>query len=866
MKKHLFIGLSLIALLLGCSTDEEVNRSDFKALSFETFVGKGTTRAIAKTSFADGDDFGVFAYRHGTDSWSADVPKESFMDNVRVSRQSGAWTYTPLKYWDEGINHTFLAYSPYNASYMLGADGLLWGVTTAAKASEQADLLYSFPELGSKNLTWKDAGTKVVISFRHALSQIKLSASTDQDYSGYYAARVRRVRLVGIGDTGNLNLDAADAETSPWSNQGSSLAEGAYAATTEALDIPLGTTETLLNPGNNLFMQIPQEVVNDGTAYFEVTYDIDATEAGNASNAGTGKTAIIRIPDITWEHNRIYHYKIQMDLQQLLNLRPIEVGEPDVIEWEAGAETKLPEDLTVTIESNTGDTPQTGTGNATLGITKSNEAGGTQNVKIENPEKDDQWIVEVGPEITDAATARTRAESSPADWLRVCRDGESREATKLYGTEDASIQIKITQENTSTKQRKAEVIIRRALSGVTRIVVTQEPAPAAIIEANSTQFTMEGGTNQLTIVNKSTASWTLSKSSGADWLSLQDTDGNTVTSGTAEQVVKAIATRNDTSKARTATITLSRDGQEPVLVEVTQAAPQPMSVSANNFSFTYLNGFQTLAVTNPEGEKDGFGWTLEGTAPDWLAVAPTSGTGTKGTVTFVAQTNTAATARTSAQFTLKRLGQADIPITVGQGGAPATTISPAAMTIDYFAHSGTFNVSSPSGIPWTLVSNDSWITFTPASGNGNAKIVYTVTANPSTTSLRTTIAGVLRNGESKPSAGMAVVQSKAPVPEITVTPKIFYGTAKQVGGYILSYKVDAPAGVQWTATVNTRYAPLHNYIIFPINNSKTYTGTGPGGFAVTVKGYTYSSSGYTGAIDITPVGGKTIQAGIILNP
>lgn len=866
MKKHLLIGLSLIAVLLGCSTDEEISRSDFKALSFETFVGKGTTRAIAKTSFADGDDFGVFAYRHGTDSWSADVTKESFMDNVKVSRQSGTWTYSPTRYWDEGINHTFLAYSPYNAGYTMPlGDGLLWGITTAAKASDQVDLLYSVPDVGSKNLVWKESGTKVVIPFRHALSQVKLSASTDQDYSGYYTARVRQVRLVGIGDTGNLNLNAADAEVSPWSNQGSSLAEGVYAATTDALDIPLGTVETLLNPGNNLFMQIPQEVVNNGTAYFEITYDIEATEAGNVSNAGTGKTAIVGIPDITWEHNRIYHYKIQMDLQQLLNLRPIEVGEPDVVEWEAGTETKLPEDLTVTIESTTGDTPQTGTGNATLGITKSNEAGGTQTVQIENPEKDDQWIVEVGPEITDAATPATRAGKTPADWLRVCREGETAtEATKLYGKEDASILIKITGKNTSTKQRKAEVTIKRALSGVTRIMVTQEKAPAAVIEANSTQFKMEGGTNQLTIVNEASASWTISKSDGADWLSLQDTDGNAVTGGTAGQTVKAVTQPNYSTSVRTATITLERAGQDPVLVEVTQAAPQPMTVSTKNFSFTYLNGSQSLTITNPEGEKDGFQWTLEGTAPDWLTVSPTTGTGKKGQVTFTAaQVNTAASARTSAKFTLKRRGQVDIPITVGQGGAPATTLSTSAINLDYSAHSGTFNISGPSGIQWVLLEPSSWLTITPTSGYGNAKITYQVAANASTTAARSTYITLARAGQSKST--ILLSQGKAPVPEITVTPKIYYGTAKQTGGYIISYKVDAPAGVQWTAIVNTRYAPLHNYITF-FTGGKTYTGTGPTGFAIYVKGYPYSSSGYTGAIDITPVGGKTIQAGVILNP
>ena len=92
MKKQLLITLSLIALLSSCSTEEEVDRPSFKALSFETFVGKGTpTRAVAKTDFAEGDDFGVIAYRHGTDPWTDGVAKELFMDNVEVTRQGGEW-------------------------------------------------------------------------------------------------------------------------------------------------------------------------------------------------------------------------------------------------------------------------------------------------------------------------------------------------------------------------------------------------------------------------------------------------------------------------------------------------------------------------------------------------------------------------------------------------------------------------------------------------------------------------------------------------------------------------------------------------------------------------------------------------------
>lgn len=301
----------------------------------------------------------------------------------------------------------------------------LSGITTAALASEQVDLLYSIPEAGNKDLTWQE-GQKVVMTFRHALSQIRISASTDQDYSAYYSTIIRKVELLGIHDSGDLDLAAATAETSPWSNQStaSTGSESSYIATTGELNIPLAATEALLNADVNSFMQIPQ-VIDAGGAQIRITYDVEATEAGNASNAGIGKTTVISIPVITWAHNHIYHYKVQMNLEQLLSLKPVKLGDPDIVEWENGTEIKLPKDLTVTIKpSGEGETGQTATGNATLEVTKSNQAGETLEVNIANPEKNDSWIVEVGPENTVSGGAVTRVARKtvePATWLRVCK-------------------------------------------------------------------------------------------------------------------------------------------------------------------------------------------------------------------------------------------------------------------------------------------------------------------------------------------------------------------------------------------------------------------------------------------------------------
>lgn len=827
MRKHLFISLSLIAVLSGCSTNEEVERSDFKALSFETFVGKGT-RAVVRTDFADGDDFGVYAYEHGSDLWEvATTSKQLFMDNVKVSRQSGTWTYSPTKYWKDGVKYTFLAYSPHNEGYMQDPmNGRLLGITTAAKVSEQTDLLYARPDAGSKDLEWTE-GRTVTMNFRHAMAQIKVSVSTDEDYSGYYTAAIRQIQLAGIDNSGELDLNVPDDDTSPWKNQGSTVT-GGYTATVPGLDVPLTVAEVLLNDAPNLFMQIPQEI-QDGQATFKITYDITPTASGNMEGTGTGLTAEIKISGCTWQHNHIYHYKIQMNLQQLLGLKPIEVGEPDVTLWEAGGETHLPKDLTVTIQpSAEGDAAQTGTGNATLGITKSSQTGETQTVEIVNPEKTDQWMVEVGPEITDASAPVTRTEKKAASWVRVCEDGkEDAPKERLYGTENATIKIKITEANTTIEPRQAEITIKRALSGITRIVVTQAKAEAAIIEANSTQFAKTGGENQLTIINPATSSpWTLSKSNGADWLSLLSaSDRTAITTGTGNTSVIAVATANTTASVRTATITLKRDGQTDVNVEVTQAARLPMSVSANNFSISYLNGNKTtLIVTNPEAADNTFNWTLSG-APAWLSVSPVTGTGaTTDKVTLTANaTNTAASAR-SATLALKRQGQADISINVTQAGASATTLSPASVSVDYSAQSRTFNVSGPAGITWNLASSQSWMTLSKTSGSGNAAITVTVTESSSQFTRSGTVT-LSREGQNPVT--FKLTQGKAPEPKPTVTPATYYEKASAaMNSKVYSFTVTAPVGRKWTAKIMGNPYGFYKYMSFSKQYNSVYEITG----------------------------------------
>lgn len=312
------------------------------------------------------------------------------------------------------------------------------------------------------------------------------------------------------------------------------------------------------------------------------------------------------------------------------------------------------------------------------------------------------------------------------------KDDDSKLVTSLYGKADTDILIKITESNLSGKPRQAEITIRRTLSDVTRIVVTQEKAGAATLTASLTHFPVTGGESKLTITNPSNEQWKLSKSEGAEWLSFIDESGQVVTSGTSGLVVTAVAAANTITETRTAAITLSRTGQEDVTVDVTQDALvlQPLTASPTSATFNYLGGNFTVTINNPEYNRDGYKWSLKG-LPDWLSANKTQEESTdtaQETLVLTAQVNPNPNARTTDGFTIERGGQTPIPITVTQTGAAATTVSATQVVATAAGTTQTVAISGPKGIPWTLTGYllDGWASFSPASGDGNGTITVTI--------------------------------------------------------------------------------------------------------------------------------------------
>ena len=227
------------------------------AIQFGTYLGKtGTTRAgdngaIDNTTTLQSKGFGVFAFNTGSTNWANDQSTyyPNFMYNQQVTYGSSTWSYTPLKYWPNGIDAantastpsnsatesgvqqlSFFAYAPYvNASndgtfspaettgitgltannattapkvtyaltstsngFLIGSNvDLLWGLRGSASYSE-TDNGANAGTVGTDynvNLTKQTTGETVDFLFKHALTKVGGSAGlkivADLDANGY---------------------------------------------------------------------------------------------------------------------------------------------------------------------------------------------------------------------------------------------------------------------------------------------------------------------------------------------------------------------------------------------------------------------------------------------------------------------------------------------------------------------------------------------------------------------------------------------------------------------------------------------------------------------------------------------------------
>lgn len=277
MKKYLFFA-ALAAVALGACTKIETTEVvvdepiAFGAYSGNTLTKAGTAGALTTESLKNAG-FGVFAYQT-TGDYSA-TAKPNFMYNTKVSGAS--WGYSPIKYWPNQVANgntdsqpatafqadkvTFFAYAPHvpvtattgvptgdattgiTALTTNAADGdpkvsfkvsndldkqidLLWAVSNGDTWTNVAGSTNT-PTAGKPylNLQKPAVGTAVHFYFKHALSQIKLTAvaaynqaAAGGDAKDGVKITIESVNLTvpGLAETGTLNLNNTTENAPLW--------------------------------------------------------------------------------------------------------------------------------------------------------------------------------------------------------------------------------------------------------------------------------------------------------------------------------------------------------------------------------------------------------------------------------------------------------------------------------------------------------------------------------------------------------------------------------------------------------------------------------------------------------------------------
>ena len=116
MKKLLFIGLAVTAMLVSCSNDETVEMAQQSAaISFNGFVNKSTRGIANDITTANLETFKVWGLMAKGES------KGTPFVGTDVTKDGSAWGYTTPVYWENGYNYSFVAIAPASDAVVFSA-------------------------------------------------------------------------------------------------------------------------------------------------------------------------------------------------------------------------------------------------------------------------------------------------------------------------------------------------------------------------------------------------------------------------------------------------------------------------------------------------------------------------------------------------------------------------------------------------------------------------------------------------------------------------------------------------------------------------------------------------------------------------
>lgn len=374
MRKDLLFTMAMTALLTaGCSQNEimEVSPDAAPAVGFKVFTDAQTRGVITNGSTIQTTGFDVLAYYTGQSNWSNTGSfTPNFMYNQKVEYKTGAWEYTPMKYWPntEGDKISFFAYAPHSTTANSGIS--IASTNTATGAPTMRFTLQSAPgnmvDLVATNATQTGddktidltkSTAKVPFKFKHVLTRASFKAKLDANLTSTNQTHVfiTGMRILGTTSNGaNGNVSGANSNSKFYNAATYKWADGTwdYTASTkqsaiypleailnrnpagvstynkQSIELPQDATEIALFKTNQyLFLIPPSDATNINDAggitaptdvRMQIDYDIVTVDASLEKGYSiTPTTATVSLPNGTLKRGNAYLYTFTVGLEKV---------------------------------------------------------------------------------------------------------------------------------------------------------------------------------------------------------------------------------------------------------------------------------------------------------------------------------------------------------------------------------------------------------------------------------------------------------------------------------------------------------------------------------------------------------------------
>ena len=276
MNKMIYLCAAAALTLASCSNDETVEVAQQKGISFRAVTGLNTRASEVTT--ANLSALKVTAF------WDKNNNKyDGFDTEVDYVKDGGVFNSAVSKFWPKDENEvlSFTAFSDNWTGTKTITDKntiSVAGVKIAGTVADQKDMVYVTGVTGTKAANETNG---VALTLGHALSQIQISAKSDNTV---YTYQVKGIRISNVDGEANFDVVA-----DKWSNNNAN--DQVYNVTYDNAITLSGTAQTIMKAEGNNLMLLPQAGVDgSGTT---TAWDVAADQTN--INKGTYISVLLRI-------------------------------------------------------------------------------------------------------------------------------------------------------------------------------------------------------------------------------------------------------------------------------------------------------------------------------------------------------------------------------------------------------------------------------------------------------------------------------------------------------------------------------------------------------------------------------------------